>query len=294
MVIPIFAVAISAFVIQTVFIKIYNEKYMFNMACYSFFYLTSSVLTVALLLIFAGGMPVGVHPETIILGISFGMLFVFTIMIYGKAMRTGPLSYTTLLFSAGLVIPVVSGLLFFKESMNIVQIIGFILILVTFYIVSAQKENHENGKVNLKWLILAFLTFLCNGFLGLMSKTQQYLLPDQDKSAYLMIGFTTGAVMSLAILLYQLIVKRERIEPIRKPGLYIVILGIGITNALGNRLVMDLISKIPAGMLFPILSGSVMLLVILVSGIIFAEKITFRKVTGIAIGLGAIIMLSLK
>jgi multidrug transporter EmrE-like cation transporter len=56
---------------------------------------------------------------------------------------------------------------------------------------------------------------------------------------------------------------------------------------------MGLMGRMPAGVLFPIINGGTMLVVILVSRAVFGERITRRKFVGIAVGLAAILLLSL-
>ena len=290
----LYPVIIFAFVLQTAFIKVFNERYNENLASYSMFYAASSVITVACLIAWAGGVPKIAHPMTIVFGVAFGTLFMATLLVYGMAMKTGPLSYTTLLFSAGMVIPVIAGVLLFHDRMSFLQAIGFVLILVTFYVVSKQKADPGTGaKINSKWLFFVSLTFLGNGLLGFLSKSHQYLYPGDDKILYMAIGFATTAVLSSIMLLFFTVLKKQKIEAVRSPGLYTSIIVMGLTSTVGNKLVMDLIGSVPVGVLFPIVNGGVMLVVILMSRVVFREAITRRKAVGIVVGLTAIIFLSL-
>jgi drug/metabolite transporter (DMT)-like permease len=248
---------------------------------------------VLFLTIWAGGWPKTVNPLTIVFGVGFGVLFIVTLLFYGMALKTGPLSYTSLLFSAGMVIPVLSGVLVFHDRMSVLQGIGFALILLTFYIVSKQKVSADaSTRVNPKWLLFVSLTFLCNGLLGFLSKSHQYLFPGEDKILFLVWGFATAGVCALGMLLFFTVVKKQKIEALRKPAFYGNIAAMGLTNTAGNKLIMDLMSVIPVGVLFPIVNGGVMLVVILMSRVVFGESISRRKAVGITVGLAAIILLS--
>ena len=94
-----------------------------------------------------------------------------------KAMEIGPLSYTTLFFSFGLLVPIVFGLFFWNENIGILQLIGLLLLLVTFYVGNESSQNGEQ-KWGGKWLTFCIIAFIANGTLMVISKGHQIILPE--------------------------------------------------------------------------------------------------------------------
>ena len=94
---------IFIFVFQTISFKEFNRSHMKNIASYFLFNFIYFCMVVFIVLILGGFKEL--KPYTLWLGMSFGTLFVGTILCYMKAMETGPLSYSALFFSFGLVIP---------------------------------------------------------------------------------------------------------------------------------------------------------------------------------------------
>jgi len=287
-------IAAILFTVQTLCFKEFNKRYMKNIASYFLFnFLYFSV--VAIILIVAAG---GVHPlhaPTVYLGVTFGTIFIFAILSYMKAMESGPLSYATLFFSFGILVPTLVGLVFWNEKMGLIQVGGLLLLLVTLYIMNAPSAG-ENKKVNTKWLIFSIVAFLTNGSLMTIMKEHQVLLPGKEAKEFLFLSFGTAAVLSILIFSwYQLHNKREAVVSHLKGSFFwMMVLGTGMTTAFGNLLGMILANRIPAVLQFPTINGTVILLTTIASMIIYKEKATKKGIFGLSLGIFAIILLSLK
>ena len=187
---------IILFAVQTIDFKEFNRVYMKNPASYFLFNFLYFCIVVLIFVATKAGR-YSFHPYTLLIGACFGVLFTIAMYCYLKAMEAGPLSYTTLLFSMGLIIPVIFGLLFWNEKISMYQIAGLMLLSVTFYIGSASAGG-GGRKINLKWLILSFFAFLGNGVLMSMGKLHQVIMPGREINEYLIIAFGVAALFSLA------------------------------------------------------------------------------------------------
>jgi drug/metabolite transporter (DMT)-like permease len=132
--------AILIFTVQGISFKEFSRSYMRNFSSYllfNFFYFS----IVALTMLFLKPDFKGIHIYTSIFAACFGLLFIATMLFYMKAMESGLFSYTTLIFSFGITIPIIFGALLWKEEIGIVQSAGLSLLFVTFYIGNRQKNT---------------------------------------------------------------------------------------------------------------------------------------------------------
>jgi drug/metabolite transporter (DMT)-like permease len=212
-----------------------------------------------------------------------------------KGMETGPLSYTSLFYSLGLIVPVIFGLLFWGEKMGMLQVIGLLLLLITIYLGSGSKSptSPEKG-MNLRWLVFTLVAFLGNGFLMTITKAHQVLLPGKQVMEFLFICFSTATVSSFLLAIIMLLLKKQDTHHLKDRNFVLVVIGTGITTAVGNMIMFILAGRMDGVVLYPVVCGGVVVLSSIASLILFKEKLAGKGFAGLAIGMAALVMLSLK
>lgn len=283
-------VAILLFTSQTVCFKMFNRTYMKNLASYFLFNFSYFSLAVLVFLII-GGIPRYFEPYTLLLGISFGVTFVFAIFSYMKAMETGPLSYSSLFFAFGLLIPIVFGTFFWNEKISIAQVFSLALLLVTFYLCAGASGNTKSG-LKLRWALFCFFAFLGNGALMTLAKEHQILLPGKQVGEFLTVSFGTAALLSLLLFILAYL-RKQSISHLKGRSFLLIMIGAGVTTALGNQVALYLNSRIPSILQFPTINGSVVILSTIVSSLIFGEKLTGKGKLGLGLGIVALVLLCL-
>lgn len=277
-------------VIQTLCFKEFTRTYMKNVA--SYFIFNFLFFCVVVVIFFATGISTsGFDLSTVVLGALFGVVFIITIFCYMKAMETGPLSFTILFSSFGIMIPVFIGLIFWNEPINIVQIMGLILLFTTFYLGSGSSKGKKQ-KMNMKWLVFCMINFLGNGIGMTITKWHQILLPGIEIKEYLVMSFGTAALLSLAMFVYYHYVKKEVIVHLKRVHLVYIILATGIVTAFGNQLFVFLASRIPGVIQFPAINGGIVILSTIASCFIFKDKLTRNVVIGMSLGIVALVLIS--
>jgi drug/metabolite transporter (DMT)-like permease len=280
------------FTIQNVCIKLFNRSFMKNLA--SYFLFNAIYFGIVVLIMAAADIrPVHVHAPTVILGVLFGIVFMVAFLLYMKAMENGPLSYTYLIFSFGLLLPIVFGIFIWKEKMGALQLAGLFLLLLTFCL-ACKSSAGPRQKVNLKWLILSIGSLISNGILMALTKEQQILLPGREIKEFLIIAFGSGCLLSLLLFLRQRVVKKETVAHLKDKRFALISASVGAVTAGGNFLSIYLCSKIPAVVQFPTVNGGVVLLSLMVTFAIFKERLNRAGVIGLFIGLCALVLLSMK
>lgn len=200
--------SITSFSALTICLKLFNRDFMKNLASYFAYNFLLFSLTVAIVTIIGGGIK-GFHTYTIVLGVSFGITINITLYSYMKAMETGPLSYTSLFFSLALIIPAFFGIVFWGEKVSIAQAFGLIMQLITLYL-GSESPGKEVHRVNFRWLLFGFISFLGNGGLMALAKVHQRILPGREVTEFLIVAFGSGALISSLLFLWYNIKKNNQ------------------------------------------------------------------------------------
>ncbi len=204
------------------------------------------------------------------------------------AIKTGPLSLSALGASYSLVIPTTYGLMVLGESITVFLISGIILLLVSIMFLSSQKSQDEK-KITTKWLFYVVLSFLGNGFCSVFQRMQQINLNGLYKNEFMIIALLISSAVMFTIAIF---VERKDIVNAIRVGFSTYSLG-GLCNGLVNFLVMTLTFKMPASLMFPIISCGSILLTTLVSVLVYRERLSTGRKVGVALGVGAIILLNI-
>ena len=284
-------VAVGLFVLQTLCFKEFSRIYMKDLASYFTFNSLYFVIVVVIMVVL-NTKPQGISLQTLLIAVPFGILFVVTILLYMKAMEHGPLSFSSLLFSFGLLMPILYGALFYHESISLLQIAALMLLFLTFYLGSVSTESGST-KFNAKWLLLCIWALIGNGLIMVLSKAHQMLSPGREVKEFLIVGFGTAAVLSLFMLLRQRYIIGQRTPHLTQWKFVLLVLGAGITTAFGNQIVLELSGRLPAIIQFPVVNGGIVLISSILSVLVFREKLTRIKWMGLALGLMALVLICL-
>lgn len=284
------AIAVLLFVVQRLCFKLYNQHFMKNFSKYYFYSFMYSILS-AIIFSFSSTEIAMLDKYTIIFAIPFGVFFIFTVYFYAKAMETGPLSYSALMFSLSLLLPIIFGISAMGEKLSIFHLIGLLMLMITFYLASTGNKSGQKT-ISLKWFFYAVLSMIGNGFLGVFQKAHQMFIPGEQVSEFLMLAFTVSAVISLV--LYMVNTKSFKLPfvDLKQKNFIWILLGTAVSTSFGNQIILYLNGKIDAVIIYPAVSGSVLIFMGIASFLIFKEKLTKRSLIGFIIGVIAIFVIN--
>lgn len=283
-------VAVLLFAVQTLCFKEFNHRYMKNKADYFLFSSLYFVLVVAALLAFYGFGSIA--PQTFLIAIPFGIVFITSILLYMKAMETGSMSFSALVFSFGLLVPVLFGQLFWQENIGFLQVLALGVLFISFYLAGGLKREPAVG-FNAKWLVLSISAMLGNGALMTLGKAHQKALPGKDVGEFLIVAFATASLVSILLTAYRVRIVKEQITKTNKVPYMFLVLGAGLTTAFGNMMALSLTGKVPAVVLFPLMNGGIVFLSSILSVMLYKEKMTSHSVAGLILGLLALVLICL-
>ena len=230
---------------------------------------------------------------TVLLGVLFGAVTALQGVTNMAALQVGPLSYTTVIISFSTLISALSGVLFFKESIGLWQIIGMALMLASF----ALANGGENGgkRANLRWLLLCVVAFLATGAIGVMQKVHQSSAFKEELNAFLVIAFAVSALFSgvVALLLRkkEIVTEGKRNDRGGMMLLIFLMLVSGVCVAVNNKLNLYLSGVIDSVIFFPVVNGGGLVLTTLASLLIFKERLRGKQWIGILLGIASVLCL---
>lgn len=232
---------------------------------------------------------------TIWFGVLFGVVTATQTIANVSAINCGPMSYTTIFTSFSVLISALSGVIIFGEdSLEIIQIIGIALMLVS--IVLSANGKGDGKKINLKWFILSFIAFLLTGTIGIMQKIHQTSDHKSELSAFLVIAFVTSALISAIFALIKhdkacAAATAEKSPDGKKFALILlsVMAVAGLCVAANNKFNLYLTGVLPTAIFFPIYNVGILILTTLSAIVIFKEKLSFKQWIGVVIGIISVI-----
>lgn len=230
---------------------------------------------------------------------SFWMALVFAAVTAGAqylallSMSLGSMSYSVLFTYLSMLIPVVFGVLYYRQTVNLLQVIGLILMLVTFWMSVNMKKD---SAVTLKWLFAAFGSFVFWGLVGVCQQLHQNSVYAGELNGFLLWTFILATVMFGILYLFTCKSKKNRTEApsyrlLSSATVFAVISG-AVVGAV-NKINLYLSGKMPSVIFFPIVSGGVIILSGLAAILIFREKLSTRQTVGLIAGLASVLFLGI-
>ena len=288
----LFAASIFLFTFQNVFFKLFNMRYMKNNSSY-FIFGTLTYVCICVIFLFIGVEASRFTPSMTLLSLMFGVFFISAIYFYMKAMEEGPLGLSFLFFSAGMLIPIIYGIVFYDEPAPLNKAAGLLLLFAAFYISVSGGKNDSVGRMSKKWAVYILIGLLSNGIIGVALKMYRLAAPPEAAYDFIFLGFAQAAVISLIIGLFFIFKFKEPLGHLKSRGFALVTAGAAVSTGFGNLIMLLLSMRISAIMQFPINNGALIITSILASRFIFKEDITKKQLQTIAAGLAAIVLLSL-
>jgi len=255
-----------------------------------------SCLTAATVLLCWGGFG-STSSFTVVLGIIFGAITALQGITNIAALQIGPMSYTSVIISFSTLISALSGVMFFGESLGWSQVIGIVLMLISF--VLAAKSGGEEKKATVKWLSLCLIAFAATGAIGIMQKVHQSSEHKSELNAFLMIAFISSAILCsiLAVFLKKresMSERTERKDTWQKKQFFIlltIMIAGGACIAANNKFNLYLSGVMDSAVFFPIVNGGGLVLTALAAVLLFKEKLSNKQWIGVVFGILSVVFL---
>ena len=235
-----------------------------------------------------------VTKDMILYAILFAIVFVVGVLSAYQAYARGSMGATSLFGNSSLVVVVLFGVLFYNEPFGWMKIVGVLGVLFALTMLALPDEKEEGKSFNWSWLLFCFIILFSNSSLSVASKFRQETAGGSNPFAYMALCFTfTFVVGGVAYAVSQLrnnTIKADLLS-VQENALPLAIQTVGNTGS--NLLVTFLASRVDGSLLYPVNMGLGLIITVLCGFIVFKEKKTWKNVTGIIVGVAAIILLNI-
>ena len=282
----------SAHSVNSISLRLYQTKLQRSVADLRLFQ-GLSMLLAAICYLSLNRFSLTLETTGLLLALCYGLDLVLTGITVSTCYLCGPMSLTSVISNACVVLPIAVGCIFYDERMNLNQIIGCILLFITLALPCFERGDRD-GKISWKWFPLIILAFFFNGMGAVLLNIYGRVADASGRNAFLSIGYFVGALLYLCISLYHH--KRMAQRPGKgffSPLLGVVLVCCAFGSFIGNGILMSLNTKMPATILYPMVNGGIGVLVAAVSCSVFKEKLTVLKLLALITGVASIIFLNI-
>lgn len=230
-----------------------------------------------------------ISPFSFVLSLAFGLSIVLSQLLEAAAMKHGPVSMTALIYSLGLIFPIIYGSVFLSEEISVMQVFGIALALFSLYFI---VNPEKNAKINIVWLLFAVAASCFAGSNGIIQKAHQSSPHKSELYAFIFLALLFASVFSLAASFFGGNKTSKSAMKNIKNNMSLIVIG-GIAIGFVNILNLILAGKIEAVVQFPVYNIGGMILTCLGGRLIFREKMTRRQIVGFLIGCTSILIIGL-
>ncbi len=259
-----------------------SNIFAFNMIC-------SGMWIVILLTV--NGFSLKFTPTIIIWGVIYGVVQESFMFFKTQAMKNGSVSITTLIGNCSLILSTSVGVIVWKESVSVVQIIGVFLLIAAF-VLCTYKKSDETETASKKWLLYCLFFFVFAASVGIIFKAFSRSCADDTEGDMMIVSAMTMLVFSGVQYVFAKISSKEKENEFTfGKSFYVIAIISGILSCSYNRLNISLAGLFDSVIFYPCFNGGVILFSALLSILFLREKLTLRQSAGLVLGLFAVVVI---
>lgn len=246
----------------------------------------------------------GLNWPTVICSFLSALLLAVDLFTNIEAMKGAPLTVCTMFSLGGLIVSCAGGVLLFDEPMSLWQGLGLAMFFVGAYFLVSHTEG-KTKKIGARTYVFLFCNLIANGFVMIVQKYFSVRVEGGNVSLFSFLTFLMNTIV-MAVCAFVLIFGRRRAEcgsgadrreKGRFFGLSKMLLLCGGLLAFAVFVVSCLITELgktlDSVILFPVSSALSISITAVIGRIFFKEKLTLKKILGLVVGLGGIVVLGL-
>jgi drug/metabolite transporter (DMT)-like permease len=281
------AITIITFSMMVMLIKYFDKINVNNLIAITFNYFTAGTLALSSYLIENSFIELRTNANLnlVIIALIVGTLFVITFNLYAYSAQKIGITLSTISNKMSMVIPILIGVILFKEEVTFFKIIGIFLALGA--IIFSSKDDKKSKKLSQINIIILFLLFIGQGLAdGLLNWGQRNILNIENMNVFFTLIFLSAGFVGGLYSFFKIKTYNQMMD--NKSVFWGIILGflnyltlLYFIKSLKNEL-------FSSYQVFPIVNIGVILMCTILSVIIFQEKVSIFKWIGVGFGILAI------
>lgn len=286
----ILVVCVACYTSQTFFNKLFSVNYNGPASAATPVYAVLYGLIVSIVTLLLAGLHFSPSKETVILGCLNGAILFFYNLGMVHASRTGPYAFHSIVMLFGsIVVCLVFSAAYWGDRLTLVQMAGIGVMLIAFIAFNSGGIDFRSVKKGyFFWVISLFFT---NGFYGVLMDAQQRIHVSERNEMIVVTFFSSAAISALYLLAIQ---KKQALQAFQMGR---KVWGFAIGSSLGAAFavytLMILLAYIPSYILYTVNNGSILVVSALLCAVVLKERMTKMTMTGIALSVLSIILLSI-
>lgn len=230
------------------------------------------------------GLPAGLFTaDAIVVAAVAGAGGAFAVLAFNHALRIGHFGYSNAIYRSSFLLPVVAGVLCFGATLKATTAAGIVLILAGIFLMSWSADSFRRGRRNeLRWFLTIVAAFLLSGLprLGQLVTSAR----GQDYFAYLLLSYAAGALVLLVPA-----AAARRLHPLALPYGALA----GLASYAGVFFTLEALERLRAPVVFPVTLSGPVVLGLLLSLLVFRERIRLSGWLGIGAAVAGITVLGI-
>ncbi len=235
----------------------------------------------------------GINSEAVLIASISGIALALNTWCGVKALIGGTIALNSIFATAGMIIPVILGAVFFEETMSFLQIVSMIVLFVAIWLmVSSAKDTFKGFSIKTLWYLMG--TFVTSGITMFCQKLFGELQPDGNVSMFSLLTFIVPAVVFYAALPFMNLVENEKKNSAKLPKSVLICAAIlAFAVFMIQQLVTILTPVMSAAVLFTVVNGGATVIAAIVGVLMYKEKVTARNTIGIILGICAMVCIKI-
>jgi multidrug transporter EmrE-like cation transporter len=225
---------------------------------------------------------------SLLCGTFCGIMYAISKVVMLKGYEKTSVAFMTLCHSSGMILPCIIGHFFWSEKMSAMSVLGMILAILS--IVLLKGGNGADKKFNFNGAIFGIIVFLTSAGVMIAQKLMGIYFSEQSISAY---NFYSFVVPFLIISCFVRPKKLAYEGKKNKLSVFVCALGSAVSLCIISFVMTSLSGRVPSVLLFPLFNGLGIIFVCIGSVFAFKEKLTAKKLTGLALGVIGLYLVNL-
>lgn len=267
--------------------RIAQKSYNVNIKGGAFTFSASSTLFALLFFVISSGGDLAFTTDFLLYSVLFAVFYSAAIVGLFLAIKTGPLSLSSLILSFSLMIPTLFGILVLDEEVKPTLTVGIAILLFALTLINFKKKS-DDKKTSLKWWIFILLSFIGNGACTVVQVSQRNRFSGEFKNEFMIVALL---IVFITLSTIALIGERRTLLTSLKGYKWFAVCG--LANGITNLFIIILSGRMNVSLLLPFVSGGELVMTYVVSRFLYKEKLSAIQSAGFLLGVIAVIVLNI-
>lgn len=223
--------------------------------------------------------------KVFIIGSVGGLAACCAVYSFLLLIKIGKFGLSSIITNLSFFIPVLVSILIYKEKPTLIIYISFVLIILTFYLLTETSSDADIKKRIKAWIILVIISMVTSG----ITDTGPKLIEELNLSG-IMFSYLSYMYFFALIPMLSICIKRKK-YPGRKE--WLIGFGLGSFSLMTMVFLVLSLKFIPGTIAYPLVLILVNIIVVLVSFFVWKEKLKLKQIFGVCTGIIAAVLLNL-